>query len=267
MGALALGLSLAAGYQVVARRDRAPELYRGPSPVLVFGALLAAMIVVLGVLSGAGLVDASPSGIVIGLAVQVAGYLGAVWLFAIRSGALSWPDLDLGRPQRGTRLLGDLLLGAALMLPATLAIGLLTRIVFELLGVPPPQVVPIPVEPLLVALVGLAVVIVVPLGEEVFFRGFALTAWLRDVGPRSAIVRSAVFFAVFHIINTQASAFDVGARQALGVVLVILPVGLILGVLFVRRGLAAAIGAHAGYNGLGYLAQLLVDSLPSPPPA
>ena len=263
--ALALGLSLAAGYQVLARRERAPEAYRGPSPVLVFAALLAGMLVVLGLLAQVGLVNLSPLGIVVGLGVQVGGYLGAVWLFAIRSGALSWADLDLGRRLRASRLLGDVLVGAAIMLPATFGIGLLTRVVFELLDVPPPQVVPVPEEPLLIALVGVMAILIVPVGEEVFFRGFALTAWLRDLGARSAIVRSALFFAVFHIINTQASAFDIGARQALGVVLVILPVGAIFGVLFVRRGLAAAIAAHATYNALGYLARLIADSLPAPP--
>jgi membrane protease YdiL (CAAX protease family) len=104
-------------------------------------------------------------------------------------------------------------------------------------------------------------VLLVPIGEELFFRGFALTAWLRDLGERAAIVRSSLFFALFHIININAATFDEGARQALGVVLVILPVGAVLGVLFVKRGLLAAMAAHVTYNGLGYTLGLLAEEI------
>lgn len=259
--ALALGFSLAAGYQVLARRQRAPDAYRGPSPLLVFGAFFV-IVNALGVaLVTLGLDLSQPLGILVVLAVQVMGYVVAIWLFAVRSGALAWHDLDLRRSLASSRLVGDMLVGAGVMFPATFGILIVTAIIFTALGVQPPEVVPSPTDPLGMVAIGLAVVLLVPIGEELFFRGFALTAWLRDLGERAAIVRSSLFFALFHIININAATFDEGARQALGVVLVILPVGAIMGVLFVRRGLLAAIAAHATYNGLGYTLGLLAEEI------
>jgi membrane protease YdiL (CAAX protease family) len=112
--------------------------------------------------------------------------------------------------------------------------------------------------------VALAAAIVAPIGEETFFRGFALTAWLRDLGPRAAIVRSAVLFAFVHIANITASSFGEGLAQATLQVTVILPLGLVLGWLFVWRGMAAAIGGHVTYNGLLLALVLLRAALPEP---
>lgn len=259
--ASALGLALGAGYQVVARRSRPAGLYRGPSPLIVFAVYFVVVNAVALALVAAGLDLRTPFGVAVALAVQVIGYFLAVWLFAVRSGALEWHDLDLRRPLRRSRLVGDVLVGAGIMLPATFAIVIATGLVFRLLGVEPPAVVPDPRGPAETLLIGVVVVLLVPIGEELFFRGFALTAWLRDIGERPAIVRSALFFALFHVISISAATFDEGARQALGVVLVILPVGIILGVLFTRRGLLAAIAAHATYNGLGYTLGLLAEEI------
>ena len=256
------GLAAAAGYQVVARRDRPPSAYRGPAPLIVFGAFFVLVNAIVVALVALGLDIQTPTGIALALIAQVAGYIVAIWLFAVRTGALSWHDMDLRRPLTAGRLLGDVLVGAAVMVPATLIILIVTAIVFTVLGVTPPQVVPTPRDPLQLALVGLAAVLLVPIAEELFFRGFALTAWLRDLGERAAVARSSFFFAVFHIINIQATTFDEGARQALGVILIILPVGVVLGLMFTRRGLLAAMGAHAIYNGIGYFGRLLAEGLP-----
>lgn len=258
---LAAGLAAAAGYQVLSRRHRDPAAYRGPSPLIVFGAFFVVINAFVLALVALGLDLQSPIGLGLVLIVQVVGYLVAVWLFAVRTGALRWNDLDLGRAPTPRRGVTDVLVGIGVMIPATLVILIVTALVFTLLQVRPPQVVPTPREPLELALLALAVVLLVPIGEEVFFRGFALTAWLRDLGERAAVTRSAMFFALFHIINIQAATFEEGARQALGVVLIILPVGVVLGLLFTRRGLLAAIGAHAIYNGIGYVGRILAEHL------
>jgi membrane protease YdiL (CAAX protease family) len=98
--------------------------------------------------------------------------------------------------------------------------------------------------------VALAAAIVAPIGEESFFRGFALTAWLRDLGPRTALVRSAVLFAGVHVLNITSLSFGEGLAQAILEFAAILPLGLVLGWLFLRYGMAAAIAAHVTYNGL-----------------
>ena len=82
----------------------------------------------------------------------------------------------------------------------------------------------------------LAAAIIAPIGEELFFRGFALTAWPRDMPERTALIRSAVFFAVVHIPNIRASRTRQRMGQALLQFAVIFPLGLVLGWLFLRRG-------------------------------
>jgi membrane protease YdiL (CAAX protease family) len=93
--------------------------------------------------------------------------------------------------------------------------------------------------------------VLAPIGEEVFYRGFALTAWLRTMDARTAIVRSAVFFAFVHILTLGAGSFEEGASQAVIAFVVRLPIAVALAWTFVRRGsLFAPIGLHAAYNGI-----------------
>jgi membrane protease YdiL (CAAX protease family) len=113
--------------------------------------------------------------------------------------------------------------------------------------------------------VAVAAAIIIPIGEELFFRGFAMTAWLRDLGPRAALVRSSLFFALVHIANISSTTFGEGAAQAVLQTAIILPVGFVLGWLFLRRGMAAAIGGHVAYNGLLLALVLLVGRLPEAP--
>ena len=100
----------------------------------------------------------------------------------------------------------------------------------------------------------LAAAVVAPLWEEVFFRGFATTAWARTAGPRAAIVRGAVFFALIHVITLGGSDFGTAVRVALIAFAVRLPVGLVLGWVFLRRRtLVAPIALHATYNAIPVL--------------
>jgi membrane protease YdiL (CAAX protease family) len=103
----------------------------------------------------------------------------------------------------------------------------------------------------------------VPVGEELFFRGFTLTAWLRDLGPRSALVRTTVFFALVHLINirVQPGAAVDGIKQALLELAVIAPVGFALGWLYLRRGLIASIAGHCAVNLLAVLILVLNQNL------
>ena len=61
--------------------------------------------------------------------------------------------------------------------------------------------------------------ILAPIGEELFFRGFATTAWARSVGAAApAIIRGAVFFALAHVLTLFDASFAIG--RAAGAVLV-----------------------------------------------
>jgi membrane protease YdiL (CAAX protease family) len=245
----ALGLAFACGYQVLARRDRVAERYRGPSPLLVFGTFFFAVAAagLLLIPSGAA-EEVDPIAFLAIGAMQAMGFALVVWLFVVRSGALSWRQM--GWPTwPGHSVLGSIGASVVVILPTTLLLLIVGGLIGRILGVEAPTVLPTTDDRAGRLVVAAAAAVVIPIGEELFFRGFALTAWLRDLGPRAALVRSSLFFALIHIANINAD-FWTGARQAVLTVAIILPVGFVLGWLFLRRGMAAAIGGHIAYNGL-----------------
>jgi membrane protease YdiL (CAAX protease family) len=262
---LIFGLAAAAAYQVVARRNRATG-FRGASPFVLFALQVvlvnaaSLVLVALGVdLQGTGL------GFLVAAIVLLLGYVIVVWLFGVRTGALTLADLRLPRRPHLDTLMTDVLGGAGLMLAVALVASLVGGIVARLIDTTAPEVVPLPTTGADVLFVILAAVLLIPIGEELFFRGYSITAWGRDLGIRSALLRSTIFFALVHIITITSPSFIEGAKQAFLVVLVIAPVGLALGWLFVRRGLIAAIAGHAAFNLFGVLILILAQNLPEIP--
>lgn len=251
---LGLGLAAAAGYQLVARADRHPDRYRGPSPLILFGLVLVTSSLLSAGLAVLGLVDIDrPLGFLGSLLAVAVTYLGVIWVFVVRGGAMRWADM--GWPTGGTpprRLLRDAGAAAVVMLPVTFGVLLWGGLLATLLGVTAPDTLPKATNGAEALALVLAAAIVAPIGEEAFFRGFALTAWWRDLGARGALVRSAVFFAVVHILNIQVESGEAGRGLAQAVLsfLVILPLGVVLGWLFQRRGMVAAIAGHITYNGI-----------------
>jgi membrane protease YdiL (CAAX protease family) len=251
--AAAIGLAAGAGYQLVARADRHPDRYRGPSPLLLFGVVFVLSQLISAPLVVLGLADIDrPIGFLLTLAVVAATYLLVIWVSVVRAGALSWAEM--GWPTRGTslrQLLRDIGAAMLVMVPVTFGVLLWGALIASVLQVTAPDTLPTAGTSGEALLLILAAAIVAPIGEEAFFRGFALTAWWRDLGPRSALIRSATFFAVVHILNiaVEPDRFWVGAAQALLSFLVILPLGLVLGWLLQQRGMVAAITGHITYNG------------------
>ena len=89
-----------------------------------------------------------------------------------------------------------------------------------------------------------AVVILAPTAEEVFFRGVVLNAWLREAGRRWAYIGSATLFAAIHV--------------SLVALLPIFLLGLTLGWVYERkRNLLAPIALHATFNGMTVALALL----------
>ncbi|MEP7158445.1 MAG: type II CAAX endopeptidase family protein [Chloroflexota bacterium] len=264
--ALLLGLGAACGYQILARRLRPEERFRGPAPLLLFGfqfVLVNAVTLVLLTL-GVPLTD-STVGFFVATVVLLLGYIAVVWLFGVRSGATTWRDMGL-LPHLGIRrLVGDIGVGAAVMLGVALAAGILGGLLARFLGVEAPEVVPVPNTAIEILLIALGAGVLVPIGEELFFRGYTLTAWWRDLGPRAALWRSTVFFALVHIATLSSTTFGEGVRQAILVLAVIGPVGYALGWLFIRRGLVASIAGHMAFNLFGVLVLVLAQNLPTPP--
>jgi hypothetical protein len=252
---LGIGLIAAAGSQAI-ERGRRPELpYRGPSPVLAFLVVVCltfvGLIVVLAPLSAMGLDARSPVATTVNLLITTALYLGVIRLLVVGPGSLSWRDMGVVRP--GAAQVADLLVGAVFAVPVlvvTIALGL----VLSRFLAPPPPVLPnvSDIGGLLANLLSAAVL--APVGEEIFFRGFATTAWARSTGARSAIVRGALFFALAHVVTLVDATFAEGAQRAVYSFIALLPVAIALGWLFLgRRSLYAAIGLHAAFNAIQVL--------------
>jgi membrane protease YdiL (CAAX protease family) len=268
MGALLLliaGLSCAAGYQIVARRLRPAPYFRGPSPLILFGLQLVIVNIVSAVLLVAGVpITGSGAAFLIASVVLLGGYVLVVWLYGVRSGAI---DIHgLGVPVGGNirRSLLDVGIGAGVMLVVALLDGLWGSLIALLLNTTTPDVVPAPRTGTDIVMVAIGACLLIPLGEELFFRGYSVTAWLRDLGERSALIRSTAFFALVHIVNivaepTTQGAID-GTKQAVLELAVIAPVGLALGWLFLRRGLVASVAGHAAFNFIGVLSLIATQA-------
>lgn len=271
LGALVLGsillgpgLAAAAGAQAIERRDRTDLAYRGPSPFLLLAASLPLSILVTLPIVLAGLPLTSPLATLLSV-----GATGAIWLVLVAMtvvgpGALTWREIAPGLSGAPAgRVVGDVLVGAAAAFPVILATGVLASILISLVGVVPegPIAPPRDMTSLVVSL--LAAGVLAPISEELFYRGFATTAWLRSYGPTRAIVQGGLFFAFVHVLTLGGPDFDHAARVALVAFVVRIPVALALGWVFVRRGsLAASIGLHAMFNG----ALVVLSFLVAPPP-
>src|SRR4029077_8405101 len=97
----------------------------------------------------------------------------------------------------------------------------------------------------------LTAAVIAPIAEELFFRGFATTAWVATMGRQQGLVRGAVFFAFVHVFNASGVTFgDALAEAAVGFI-ARLPVGFALGWIFLqRRSIFASIGLHSSFNAI-----------------
>lgn len=249
---LGLGLFAAAGSQAVEGARRPSRPYHGPAPVLAFLAVIAlsllVLVIVIAPLSALGLDPASPVGTALSLALTTAMYLLVIRLLVVGPGALSWRDLGLAQPARVA--VREALTGALLAVPVLVVTLILTALLTRFLA-PAPS--PLPPAGNLGGLIMnlLSAGVLAPIGEELFFRGFATTAWARSIGTNAAIIRGAIFFAFAHIVTLFAGSFSSGAQLALFEFVALLPAGMALGWVFLaRRSLYASIGLHAAFNAI-----------------
>jgi len=265
-GILALGLVAAAGAQGLQRAADGVAGYAGPSPYLVFAAAFLGSLFIVNVLAvvldAAGIRIGDQAGVLISSLISGLVSVGLLGLLVVGPGALRWRDLGFRRPGPGEgSLIEDVAWGAALAIPAILAAAFLAALLIAVLGTTPEPTLPPTRDPFGATLNLLAAVAVAPFWEELFFRGFTTTAWARTAGPRAAIVRAGLFFALVHVITVLGSDFSTGLRVALIVFAIRIPVGLLLGWVFLRRRtLAAPIALHAVYNGIPLVLFLLAGS-------
>jgi membrane protease YdiL (CAAX protease family) len=252
-GFLTVGLVAGAGSQALERRARG-EAYAGPSPYLVFAAIVAATFAVafvvglilhflLGPLEGFDELVA-----LIAIIVQAAVFIGVIRLTVVGTDALSWSDMGWRRFDGAA--IRHLLGGVIWAVPVIFVTALLANALVSIFGVEPESPLPATGTATGLLLELIAGALIAPLAEEAVFRGFAISAWRRTVGDNGAIVRASLLFALAHVINVSGTADQIVGLTVIGFV-TRLPVAFALGWLFVRRGsIWAPLGLHMSFNAI-----------------
>jgi membrane protease YdiL (CAAX protease family) len=250
-GALSIGTILLAGSQTIERKA-AGVTYAGPSPLLIFIAVIAT-----GRLAGylvgiplqlLGATIPPAVGDLLATIVLAVVFLGVLRLTVVGPGALSWAAMGLrGGPAEAARAaLG----GAVYAIPVILVTSVVAAVAVQLAGASPESPLP-PTgtnEGLFLHL--LAGAVLAPCYEELLFRGFALRAWLATHGAQAAILRSSLLFVIAHVLFIGADRFQDALALAFVGGVARVPVSLALGWLYVRTGsLWTPIGLHAAFNG------------------
>lgn len=253
LAVLSVGLIALGGSQGIERRARAIHAYAGPSPLLVFAASVpVALLAVLALgipMTLVGIDVEGPLGRLASIVVQALVYVALIRLLVVDTGALDWRAMGVRRPDG--RALAEMASGALWAVPVILVTIPVAAVLAALLPVTPVSPLPPAGETGGFVVNLLAGAVVAPVGEEILFRGFATTAWARDLGASRALVRGAVFFAVVHILTISGgSAPEAIGLAAIGFVTRV-PVALALGWLFLRRGsIWVPVGLHAVFNGI-----------------
>jgi membrane protease YdiL (CAAX protease family) len=249
---LSIGLIAAAGSQGIERRARGVLGYAGPSPVLVFAASIPISVlalIVIGVPFGiAGVALDGPGGALLSVVIQALVYIAMIRLLVVDTGALDWKSMGLRAFDRVA--LAEIAFGALWAVPVIALTIPVSLVLLEIFPVAPESPLPPTGDALGFALSLLAGAVVAPFGEEILFRAFATTAWVRGVGVRQGVVRAALVFAFAHVLTTSGTS----AGDALGLAVVgfgtRVPIAVALGWLFVRRRtIWAPFGLHAAFNG------------------
>lgn len=250
--AASLGLVLLGGSEAIERRAVGAD-YAGPSPLLV---LVAAFVItqVAGFAVGLPLQSIGagiprPVGDLIAVALQALVFIGVIRVMVVGAGALTWREMGVV-PGAANAIRGALG-GAVFAGPVIFVTTIVALAVVAAAGVVPASPLPPTGTPEGLVLHLLAGALIAPVAEELLFRGFALTAWRRTRGTRSAIIRSSIVFVLAHVLFVGGETFDEAVRLAFVAGAVRLPIAFALGWLFVRTGsLWGPIGLHAAFNGL-----------------
>ena len=174
--------------------------------------------------------------------IQV-GMLMTVWLIAVRGRGASWHQLGLRRPS-SWGLLGIV----PLALIGAFTILIIYSIMIQRLGLFDLQPTSVPTflleDPVTLAGLIFLAIVVAPVVEELFFRGFAFPALRPQLGLWGAAAASALLFGLAHI--------------SLGLLLPTASLGLLLVYVYVRTGsLWSSILLHSSFNAINTLTLVL----------
>jgi membrane protease YdiL (CAAX protease family) len=223
------------------------------------------VVVLLGTaLDMAGLSVDGPAARLGSVVIQALVYIGLIRLLVVDTGALSWADMGIRRPDlRALRELGAGALWAGGAILATIPVAIVLSMVLPVLPTSPLP----PAGDLGGFLVNLAAgAIVAPIGEEVMFRGLATTGWVRGMGERRGLIRAALFFAFAHVLTISGTSAGPAIALAFAAFVGRIPVSLILTWLFVRHNsIWIPLGLHAAFNTILLVLSEVARPLVPPP--
>jgi len=285
--AAAVGMIGSAVAQARQRRVDGWQDYNGPSPLLTLGALLAlvtALELPLEVVLKSMSVDLeSASATLAVVLVYLGAYVSLVHFLSVRTGAMTWHDvvsparlapssddwtgpgpapgwrpnwagaIGSWRSQVSGSRMGNVLVPLAMVLHLLIVSYMASALLMVGLGLHASDIspeIPTPLGNVDRLLTIVAVAIVAPIGEEIFFRGYVTNAWARSVSRNSAILRASLLFALVHVANVTTTVGSVSWRVALFDFGARIPVAIALTWLYMRRrSIIASATLHAGYNG------------------
>lgn len=257
--AFSAGLVYLGVRQLRVRRVLPPERYRGPSVfvlvglVLVFAAVLTAPFAedAAALLLGDG--ELTFLGALVLLTSTQIGLLLVSWLFVFRPNALAGLPSVPGR-NAADAVRSGIGWGVVAWIGASVA-SYVVFLLFEAVGLDPePQAAEQALAVIDPVMAVLAIVVLAPIAEEIFFRGVIFNAFLREGGRRWAFLGSSALFAVIHL--------------SLVAAIPIFLLGLALAWVYDRtKNLLAPIAMHIVVNGASVLLALLVRYEVIPLPA
>lgn len=233
----------------------------GLGDVLIVFVLATVLTVIAGtgmsVLLPAGLPDAVVDAVFAPLTLVMLGLTTVAWVAARHRGAVR--KLGGRRPRLGDALVG-LGVGVLVVVVITAGVGLAIALILELLGQEIPAVQQhlrdAARNPQTAPILAFSALVVAPIAEELFFRGFVFPALAKRVGLWAGIVLSAVIFGFVHLNQ---------AENLLGGVLLLarlVPLGMLFAWLYHWRGtLVVPIIVHAVFNAAS-VALLLAGIVP-----
>jgi membrane protease YdiL (CAAX protease family) len=246
--ALIVGLILNATRAIIVRASLPASRYRGPAIMVLY--LIATIVATVGSLFAAGDLVA----LVCGGRASVGGTLLVLTITQVGLTATAFGLVALPNGLQGVRLLParglgrSMLIGLALAVPAWVAAqlaGVLVMRLLELVNVRPAEgIADAAVSRADPTVLILALVLVAPVAEEIFFRGLVYNAWEREYGAMRAVWGSALLFAVIH-----GSLFALVPIFGLGIALALL--------YRATRSLPATIVLHASFNAITVTLALL----------
>jgi len=190
-----------------------------------------------------GEVAKQPGFILMALLMQNGMVVGLLYLWVVKKGALSWQDMGLDRPR-----VKHVLFGLAYGFLAVVVV-VIVSLVMGLEG--DTSVLPEIGGSLDLVLIAIGVVIVAPIGEEIFFRGYCFGGLRKRYEANSGVlfaalpfVYSSVFFGIVHMSPSSVAIIASGFVLALA--------------LHRTRSLTVSIVAHMFNNGLALMAVYLV---------